>query len=342
MKGVILAAGKGTRMLPLTERRPKPLVPLLEAPMLEHILQGMRQAGVRHVALVIGHLGHMIQEYFGNGATLGLNLEYIWQKHPEGTGAATLLAEEFVGKEPFMLSWGDIMVAPETYSNILRVWKEEQPDAVLSLNVVEDPWEGAAVYVDESGFVQKIIEKPPRGTSRTNFNNAGIFVFPPELFDILRSVPPSARGEIEVPDAIQTMLSNGARVRGVPVIGYWSDVARPAAVLELNSVIIRYRCPEKAIIISEDAQIASQALLRPPVYIGAGCRIEKAEIGPNVALGAETIVGSGVKLENVATFGHNHFQGRCVLRYAVIEDKVKFVGEQYEGSRDTPLVILKP
>lgn len=329
-------------MLPITERRPKPLVPLLDAPMLEHILRGMKQAGVHQVALVIGHLGHMIQEYFGNGATLGLSLEYIWQKHPEGTGAATLLAEEFVRKEPFMLSWGDIVVAPETYSHILRVWEEEQPDAVLSLNVVEDPWEGAAVYVNESSYVRQIIEKPPRGTSRTNFNNAGIFVFPPELFDILRSLPPSARGEIEVPDAIQSMLHQGARVRGVPVEGYWSDVARPAAVLELNSIIIRYRCPEKAIIIADDAQIAPQALLRPPVYVGTGCQIEKAEIGPNVALGAHTMVGSGVKLENVALWGHNYLRGRCILTHAVVEDRVKLVGEQYEGSREAPLVILRP
>ncbi|MBU0607454.1 MAG: nucleotidyltransferase family protein, partial [Armatimonadetes bacterium] len=200
MKGVILAAGKGTRMLPLTERRPKPLVPVLDRPMIDHIILGARDAGVDHLALVIDYLGEMIQERYGDGSALGLRIEYIWQAGAHGTGAATLLAADFVGDEPFFLSWGDIIVAPETYANVLRIWAEEQPDAILSLNWVADPWEGAAVYVDEAGYVAQIIEKPPRGQSTTNYNNAGIFVLRPEVFEVLRECPVSPRGEVEFPD----------------------------------------------------------------------------------------------------------------------------------------------
>jgi NDP-sugar pyrophosphorylase family protein len=336
LKGVILAAGKGTRMLPLTERRPKPLVPVLDRPMLEHIVTGARDAGVDHIALVIGHLGHMIEDTFGDGSRLGVRLEYIWQEHAGGTGAATLLAADFVGEEPFFLSWGDIIVAPETYGNVTRIWNEAHPDAVLSLNVVADPWEGAAVYVTD-GFIEKIVEKPPKGTSTTNYNNAGIFIFPPDLFALLRDTPPSARGEVEVPDAIQAMLRQGARISGVEVVGYWSDVARPSAVLELNRTIINYRSAEP--IIAPEVQVSPQAVLTPPVYLAAGCRIGAATLGPNVMLGPETVVEDGAVLQEVAVFGYARIQTGADLCGVVVEEHTEVGPLTVRGTAEAPAII---
>lgn len=351
MKGVILAAGKGTRMLPLTERRPKPLVPVLDRPMVEHIIVGARDAGVDHLALVVGYLGHMIQERYGDGRDLGLRLEYIWQDDPRGTGAGTLLAADFVGDEPFFLSWGDIIVAPETYANVTRVWREERPDAVLSLNYVADPWEGAAVYVDEAGYVERIIEKPPRGTSSTHYNNAGIFVFGPDVFDVLRTIPVSARGEIEMPDAVQTMLRRGNRIRGLEVIGYWSDVARPSAVLELNSVITNYRSPD-GLIVSPDARVSPQARLVPPVYIGPRCRVGAAAVGPGVTLGPGTTVADGAVLRHAAVLGGNRLGARCELEYVLLEEDVSLAdcdpgrgegsGLSRYGTAEQPEIIHEP
>ena len=341
MKGVILAAGKGTRMLPLTERRPKPLVPVLDRPMIEHIITGACDAGVDHIALVIGHLGHMIQDRFGDGSALGVRLEYIWQEHAGGTGAATLLAADFVGDEPFFLSWGDIIVGPETYGNVMRIWREEQPGAVLSLNHVEDPWEGAAVYVDAEGYIERIIEKPPKGTSTTNYNNAGIFVFQPKLLEMLRDTPASARGEVEVPDAIQAMLRDGERIRGVPVAGYWSDVARPSAVLDLNGVMTRHLSPD-GIFIADGARVSKEAQLIAPVYIASGCAVGAARLGPEVTLGPGTIVEDGVVLGRVAAFGGNRFSRGCQLRQVVVEEEVELAGQQVAGSAEVPAVIPKP
>lgn len=341
LKGVILAAGKGTRMLPLTERRPKPLVPVLDRPMIEHIITGARDAGVDHIALVVGYLGQMIREAYGDGSKLGVRLEYIWQEVPRGTGAGTLLAADFVGDEPFFLSWGDIMVAPETYTNVVRVWVEEQPEAILSLNWVEDPWEGAAVYVDDGGYIERILEKPPQGTSTTHYNNAGIFLLRPEIMEILRGVGESERGEVEFPDAVQALLRQGQRIRGLEVIGYWSDVARPSTLLELNGAMIRHRSAD-GIMVSDKARVSSQCRLVPPVYIGAGCQVGRADLGPGVTLGPDTVVADGAQLDNVVTFGANRIGAGSVLRHAILEERADVgAGEQVIAPADTPQVVTR-
>jgi UDP-N-acetylglucosamine diphosphorylase / glucose-1-phosphate thymidylyltransferase / UDP-N-acetylgalactosamine diphosphorylase / glucosamine-1-phosphate N-acetyltransferase / galactosamine-1-phosphate N-acetyltransferase len=340
LKGVILAAGKGTRMLPLTQRRPKPLVPVLDRPMIEHIICGARDAGFDHLCLVIGHLGEMIRDHLGDGSSLGVRLEYVWQEVAGGTGAATLLAEEFIGGDPFFLSWGDIIVGPQTYQNVARAWHEEHPQAVLSLNYVDDPWEGAAVYV-EDGYITRIVEKPPVGTSTTNYNNAGIFIFGAEILDILKETPDSKRGEKEVPDAIQTLLGQGARIRGLEVEGYWSDVARPATVLRLSSTLINHRCAS-GVLVDETAEIAPGAELVAPVYIGPGCRVGNAVVGPDVALMGATSVGDGARLSRSMSFGEACLGAGSQMCEAIIEEgAVLPEGMALTGDAAAPAVLHK-
>jgi UDP-N-acetylglucosamine diphosphorylase / glucose-1-phosphate thymidylyltransferase / UDP-N-acetylgalactosamine diphosphorylase / glucosamine-1-phosphate N-acetyltransferase / galactosamine-1-phosphate N-acetyltransferase len=341
VKGVILAAGKGTRMLPLTERRPKPLVPVLDRPMLEHIILGVRDAGVTDLLLIVAYLGEMIQAHFGDGSRFGVNISYCWQEGPAGTGAATLLAEEFVGDEPFFLCWGDIIVGPETYRNVTRVWREELPRAVLSVNWVEDPWEGAAVYVRE-GLVERIVEKPPRGTAQTHYNNAGIFVFGSEIFGILRELPLSPRGEIEMPDAVQRLMASGAAIGAVEVEGYWSDVARPGSVLSLNEAIIRHRTPG-GLIVDEAASVSPAAALTAPVYIGPGCRTGAAAVGPNAVLVSDVTVADGALLREAMCLGRNAIGAGCAVRSAILEEDVGLPpGLQVCGPEQMPAVLRVP
>lgn len=341
MKGVILAAGQGTRMLPLTERRPKPLVPILDRPMIEHIVCGARDAGFDHLCLIVAYKGEMICDYLGDGSRLGVRIEYVWQQGPAGTGAATLMAEDFVGDEPFFLSWGDIIVGPKTYQNVARAWTEERPRAVLSLNWVEDPCEGAAVYVDDEGYLTEIVEKPERGTSTTHFNNAGIFVFGSELFAILKGLPDSPRGEKEMPDAVKELMAQGAKIRGLEVDGYWSDVARPSTVLSLNSTLIRHREPT-GIIIDPTAEIGEGCTLQPPVYVGPGCRLKGCQVGPDVVLARDVAVGVGACVADAMCFGGNAIGDAAIVRHAILEEDADVAaGLTLEGDSATPAVRHK-
>ncbi len=296
-KGVIVAAGQGKRMRPITYWRPKPLVPVGGRPILEHILCGFAEAGVAEVCVVVGHLGEAIEQWLGDGRALGLSVRYRRQQVADGTARAVDLAREFVAGEAFMLSWGDILVPREHYRRAVEHWAAGNCDAILSVNWVDDPWEGAAVYVKD-GIVERIIEKPPRGTSRTNFNNAGIFILPPDVFDFIDRLEPSPRGEYELPAAIADMIAAGFAFRAVEVQGYWSDVARPATAIAMNGPVLQAEWPQ-GLRIEDGAEISPKARLLPPAFVGAGAVVEDGcEVGPNAVVMSGTRIGRGSKLRN--------------------------------------------
>ena len=340
MKGILLAAGKGTRMLPLTQRRPKPLVPVCDRPIIEHILIGARDAGIDEVCLVVGYKGEMLQERLGNGSGLGMHIEYVWQEVPGGTGAATLLAEDFAGGEPFFLGWGDILVAPRNYAAIVRAFSDPVAQAVLGANVVDDPWEGAAVYVAD-GFVEKIIEKPAPGTSTTHYNNAGLFIFQPDLFDRLRNCRPSARGEIEVPDAIQAMLADGVRLRGVEIEGYWSDVARPRDALRMSARVMDARRRPSPVFIDPSARISDEAAFKPPVYIGPDVTVEGGVIGPNVTALRGAVIGAETRVYSALLFEDARIGEGATVHHAFVEEGSHVpAGAHIAGTSPAPLVVV--
>ncbi len=235
---VVLAAGRGTRMGALTDDTPKPLLRLQGHPILEHILLGLRDAGITEVILIVGYRGDQIEARFGSGSSLGLKLRYERQIQQDGTARALLLSETAMGGRPFVLSWGDILIEPHEYIDLIETFHRTKPDALLSLNPVDDPWRGAAVYVDEQFHVTQLIEKPRRGTSATHWNNAGIFVFQPLVFSYAKELTPSERGEYELPQAITAMIAEGRDVRGFPLHGFWSDLGTPE---DLSTAEEKYR-----------------------------------------------------------------------------------------------------
>jgi dTDP-glucose pyrophosphorylase len=211
----------------LTAATPKPLLPVAGRPIIEHVLSGFAAAGVRRAVIVTGYLGDAIEAALGGGRRLGLELHYCRQERTDGTARALLLAAPFVGSEPFALSWGDILVPHEFYAEFLSAFAQQPCDAQLAVNAVDDPWRGAAVYVAADWRVQRIEEKPARGTSQTGWNNAGILMLTHLALDYARRLGPSARGEYELPQAIAQMVRDGCAVRAVAVRGPWSDVGTP-------------------------------------------------------------------------------------------------------------------
>ncbi len=335
MRGVILAAGKGTRMLPLTRHRPKPLVPVLDMPMIEHIIKGIVAAGVDELCVVVGYKAEMIREYLGDGERYGAQVVYCLQEDCGGTGDAVLRAEGFVGEQAFFLCWGDIMVAPENYPAVVSRFAEGDCEGVVGANWIEDPYEGAAVY-ERAGYLERIVEKPPKGTASTHYNNAGIFVLTPQIFDALRQIPFSPRGELEVPSALMAMVEAGRHLAIQGLAGYWNDVARPASVLKLQQIMLE-NLSSDGILIAENAAISADARLDAPVYIGPDAQVGAAHLGPNAVVGRGCRIADGCRLTETACFAGARCGAGAVAEYAILEENAQLpAGYELVGDEAAP------
>ncbi|MFX1280019.1 MAG: nucleotidyltransferase family protein [Promethearchaeota archaeon] len=213
MKAIILCAGFGKRMKPYTEKYQKSMILIHGKPLLEYILNGLIFAGLRDFIIVVGYRKEQIIDYFKEGKKWGVKIQYIEQKKINGTGGALLICEDLIQENHFFLTWGDIVVSYPIYKKVIEIFKQENQDYILVANYANDPHKGAAVYYEKE-FCTGIIEKPPLGKSKSKLNNTGVFIFSIEIFNILRTINPSTRGEIELTDAINSGISrNNWQVR---------------------------------------------------------------------------------------------------------------------------------
>ena len=238
MKALILAGGRGTRLGVLTQDRPKPMLPIAGIPMIERIMTAIaEQTPIRDFVLITGYLADVVKTYFGDGSQWGWTVEYVDQPSPLGVGHAVNCGAEKLSDSPFLMTYGDIMLDVANYGRAVKAYEDGLASgtaAVVGLNWVEDPWAGAAVYLDADGNIQRIQEKPAKGTAMTHWNNAGLFVFDPIIFEYTARVQPSARGEYELPDAITAMIADGRHVAGLPLEGAWRDVGTPEDYEAIN------------------------------------------------------------------------------------------------------------
>jgi NDP-sugar pyrophosphorylase family protein len=209
LKAVILCAGYGKRLKPYTNIYQKSMLLINGKPLLEYILDGLIYAGFKDFILVVGYKKNQIIDHFGNGEKWKINLKYVEQRNLNGTGGALLECENLIDRMHFFLTWGDILVPYSIFKDILSLYKQVHQDLILVTNYTKDPYMGAAVYL-KNKYCLDIVEKPPKGKSKSNLNNCGIFIFSKEIFKVLHTLKASDRGEIELTEALRI----GIQTRG--------------------------------------------------------------------------------------------------------------------------------
>lgn len=178
------------------------MIPIDGKPLLEYILNGLILAGFKDLIIVVGYRKEQVINYFQVGDNWGIKIEYIEQRNLNGTGGATLLCENLIKNEHFFLTWGDILVSYKIYKEVFDTFKKNYENFILVTNYTNDPYKGGAIYCEKS-YCSDIIEKPPKGKSKSNLNNCGVFILSKEIFDVLKKIRPSERGEIELTDALR-------------------------------------------------------------------------------------------------------------------------------------------
>ena len=246
MKAVILAAGKGTRMRELTNARPKPMLLVQGKPILQHIIEGLRDHGVRNIFIVTGFQAEVVEEHFGEGSQFGVHLEYGRQAVQDGTGKAPEVARPFIGQDSFLLTYGDILVKPETYGQMIARFEGGKFSGLVTVTGSQDVTKGGLNFFDEEFCLKRLIEKPSAAEldglqkggwlkpGQTAWYNAGIYIFRPVLFEFIAGLQKTSRGEYELTDAVNQMAVAGHRLAGMEITGRWVDVRDPEVLAELE------------------------------------------------------------------------------------------------------------
>jgi dTDP-glucose pyrophosphorylase len=232
-KAVILAAGRGTRMRELTSELPKPMIKVRGKPVLQHIVEGLRNAGVGNLLLVVGYRADAVREFFSDGSRYNVAIQYVTQTVQDGTGRVVDLSRDFVGNRPFILAYGDILVDPANYKRLVDL--PDDAEAMLTVTRDEDVSKGGAVFMNGESDVLDVREKPKPGEPTSPWYNAGLYAFRPSIFDFTAKLKPSPRGEYELTDAIRDLAHSGKKVKALELTGEWADVRDPDILARLNS-----------------------------------------------------------------------------------------------------------
>jgi UDP-N-acetylglucosamine diphosphorylase / glucose-1-phosphate thymidylyltransferase / UDP-N-acetylgalactosamine diphosphorylase / glucosamine-1-phosphate N-acetyltransferase / galactosamine-1-phosphate N-acetyltransferase len=231
-KAVILAAGRGTRMREMTAELPKPMLEVRGKPVLQYIVEGLRDAGVRKFLIVVGYHADVVRNFFRDGARYSIDLEYATQVTQDGTGRVVDLAKDFVANTPFILGYGDILIDSANYERIVDL--TDDVEAIVSVTRGEDVSKGGAVFVNERMELVDLREKPKPGEPTSPWYNAGLYAFRQSIFEFTVRLKPSPRGEYELTDAIRELAQSGNKVQALELTGDWADVRDPEILARLN------------------------------------------------------------------------------------------------------------
>lgn len=322
MKAVLLAAGKGTRLEPLTENIPKVMLPLAGKPLLEYIVEAIGNAGIKEIVMVVGYQARKIMDYFGDGSQFGLKIGYVEQKERLGTAHALAMARM---DDDFVLVNGDSLVGPEELKTVIDAHKTS---VTIGLRTVDQPQLYGVVEMD--GDVVVGIEEKPENP-KSNLVSTGMFAFSPKIFDAIKRTPKSHRGEYELPTSLEILMEDGETIRGVEIKGRWDDIGTPWTYLDSNRRILDsmekaiHGTVEGGVTIKGDIHIGENTIVKTgtyiegPVFIGKNCII-----GPNAflrdyaSIEDKCIIGNSVEIKNSiimegTTISHLSYVGDSIL-----------------------------
>jgi dTDP-glucose pyrophosphorylase len=231
-KAVVLAAGRGTRMRELTADLPKPMIEVRGKPVLQHIVEGLRNAGIAELLLVVGYRADAVRDFFGDGSRYNVAIQYKTQTVQDGTGRVVELARDFVTDRPFILAYGDILIDPANYKRMVDL--PDKVEGLLTVTRGEDVTKGGAVFLNNEMHLVDLREKPKPGEPTSPWYNAGLYSFRPSIFGFTAKLKPSPRGEYELTDAIRNLAQSGRKVKALELTGEWADVRDPEILARLN------------------------------------------------------------------------------------------------------------
>jgi len=304
MKGILLCAGAGTRLRPLTHTGAKHLIPVANKPILYYAIEALVEAGVDELGIVIGATGWQIQDAVGDGSELGCNVTYIPQEKPLGLGHAVSVTQEFVGQERFIVYLGDNFIHGGI-KDFVDAFRQNGAAGQVLLSPEKDPTRFGVAEVTGDRIV-RLIEKPKH--PKSNLCIVGLYAFGPEIFEAIVETPPSARGEIEITDAIQYLIEHELQVNKFEVASWWKDTGKPEDVLDLNSRLLESidaavegDVDSESIlegrVYIEKGSVIRQSHLRGPIIVGADCTIESSYIGPFTSVGPKVRIANA-EIEN--------------------------------------------
>jgi glucose-1-phosphate thymidylyltransferase len=356
MKGLILAGGAGTRLRPITHTSAKQLVPIANKPILHYVVDDMAAAGIKIIGVVVSpESGSEIAAALGDGSQFGVELTYIRQEQPLGLAHCVLVAAEFLAHDDFVMYLGDNMLQQELKPLVDRFVSQRtrqlelnepltrMPAAQILLAHVDDPRQFGVAEVDARGGVVRLVEKPADPPS--DLALAGVYIFDERVHEAVAAIEPSARGELEITDAIQWLIDNGHPVMHEVLEGWWIDTGKKDPLLHCNRLVLDMIVPridgyldadsrvEGRVVIEAGARLEA-SVVRGPAIIGAGTHLVDTYVGPYTAIGADCELNDAeiehsVVLERSRIIGVHHIHDSLLGR----EVEVVRSGERPKATR---------
>ncbi|MFN3691671.1 MAG: glucose-1-phosphate thymidylyltransferase [Fervidobacterium sp.] len=316
MKAIILCAGKGTRLRPLTYTMAKHLIPIANKPVILYTIEKIKSAGINQIGIIVSPENKEdFEKNLGDGSKYGVEITYILQSEPKGLAHAVLMAKDFLGDEDFMMYLGDNLIMDDIRPFVKEFEEKKELSALIMISPVNDPSRFGIAILDGSRIV-KTVEKPKEPPS--NLAIIGLYLFRKDIFEGIKNIKPSWRGEFEITDAIDWLIQNRGTVEGHIVYGWWKDTGKPEDLIEANHKILDDIIEEfkvegnveassviqGRVSIGESTEVVN-SVVRGPVIIGKNCTISNAYIGPY------TSIGDGVLIEN------------CEIENSIVMDEVR-------------------